>query len=61
MAPGNFDNIFTLADLGVPDTIVLRGVDAYHTVYFSLPQTQVVKTATMKSALPFFARADCRR
>ena len=47
VAPGNFDNIFTLADLGVGDTIVLRGVDAYHTVYFSLPQTQVIKTATM--------------
>jgi cellulose synthase (UDP-forming) len=48
VAPGTFDNIFTLADIGVPDTIVLRGVDAYHTVYFSIPQTQVVKTATMK-------------
>ncbi len=47
VAPGNFDNIFTLADVGVPDTIVLRGVDAYHSVYFSVPQTQVVKTATM--------------
>ena len=34
--------------MGEPDTIVLRGVDAYHSVYFSLPQTQVVKTATMK-------------
>ena len=45
---GTFDNIFTLADVGVPDTIVLRGVDAYHSVYFSVPQTQVVKTATMK-------------
>ncbi len=48
VAPGTFDNVFTLADIGVPDTIVLRGVDAYHTVYFSIPQTQVVKTATMK-------------
>jgi cellulose synthase (UDP-forming) len=47
-APGTFDNVFTLADIGVPDTIVLRGVDAYHTVNFSLPQTQVVKTATMR-------------
>ncbi|WP_035359305.1 UDP-forming cellulose synthase catalytic subunit [Edaphobacter aggregans] len=47
VAPGNFDNLFSLADLGVADTIVLRGVDAYHTVYFSLPQTQVVKSATM--------------
>jgi cellulose synthase (UDP-forming) len=48
VAPGSFDNIFSLADVGVPDTIVLRGVDAYHSVYFSVPQTQVVKTATMK-------------
>jgi cellulose synthase (UDP-forming) len=48
VAPGTFDNLFTLTDLGVPDTIVLRGVDAYHTVYFSLPQTQVVKSATMR-------------
>ena len=47
MAPGNFDNIFTLADVGVPDTIVLRGVDAYHSIQFSVPQTQVIKTATM--------------
>lgn len=47
-APGSFDNTFTLSDLGVPGTIVLRGVDAYDTVHFSLPQTQIVKTATMK-------------
>ncbi len=48
VAPGNFDNVFSLTDVGEPDTIVLRGVDAYHSVYFSIPQTQVVKTATMK-------------
>ncbi len=47
VAPGNFDNIFTLADVGVPDTIVLRGVDAYHSIQFSVPQTQIIKTATM--------------
>ena len=47
VTPGNFDNIFTLADVTVPDTIVLRGVDAYHSIFFSIPQTQVVKTATM--------------
>ncbi len=47
VAPGEFDQVFTLADIGVPDTIVLRGVDAYHSVYFAVPQTQVVKTATM--------------
>ena len=45
--PGNFDNTFSLADVGVPDTIVLRGVDAYHTVPFSVPQTEVIHTATM--------------
>ena len=47
VTPGNFDNLFTLADIGVPDTIILRGVDAYHSVYFAVPQTQIVKTATM--------------
>ncbi len=47
VAPGNFDNVFTMSDIGVADTIVLRGVDAYHTVPFSVPQTQVVKTATL--------------
>ena len=45
--PGTFDNLITLSDIGVPDTIVLHGVDAYNTVRFSLPQTQVVKTATL--------------
>ncbi len=44
---GQFDNIFTLADVGAADTIVLRGVDAYHSLYFSVPQTEVVKSATM--------------
>jgi cellulose synthase (UDP-forming) len=43
--PGSFDNTFRLTDVNVPDTIVLRGVDAYHSVFFSVPQTQVVKTA----------------
>ena len=47
VAPGNFDNAYTLADIGVGDTIVLRGVDAYHSVPFSVPQTQVVKTAVL--------------
>jgi cellulose synthase (UDP-forming) len=45
--PGHFDNLFKLSDLNVPATLELRGVDAYSSVYFSLPQTQVVKTATM--------------
>ncbi|HEX3967764.1 MAG TPA: UDP-forming cellulose synthase catalytic subunit [Edaphobacter sp.] len=42
-----FDNTVTLADLGVANTIVLRGADASRTIRFSLPQTQVVKTATL--------------
>ncbi len=46
-APGSFDNVIALSDIGVPDTILLRGVDAFDTVSFSLPQTQFVKTATM--------------
>jgi len=47
-APGTFDKVFTLGDVGTPDAIVLRGVDATHSVHFSLPQTEVVKTATLK-------------
>ncbi len=45
---GQFDNIFKLGEVGVADTIVLRGVDSYHSVYFSIPQTQVVKSARMR-------------
>src|SRR6202041_2910115 len=47
-ALGSFDNTFSLSDIGVHDNIVLRGTDASDTVRFSLPQTQIVKTATMK-------------
>ena len=47
VAPGTFDNVMALSDIGVPDTIVMHGIDAYSTVRFSLPQTQIVKTATM--------------
>jgi cellulose synthase (UDP-forming) len=46
--PGSFDNILTLVDLGVTDSIILRGQDASRTVHFSLPQTQIVNSATMK-------------
>jgi cellulose synthase (UDP-forming) len=47
VAPGSFDTTFQLADFGVDDTIVLRGVDSSHSIYFSLPQTEVVRSATM--------------
>jgi len=53
VAPGQFDNMFTLADVGTTETIVLRGVDSYHSVYFTVPQTQLVKTATMQLKFHF--------
>jgi cellulose synthase (UDP-forming) len=52
-APSTFDNILTFADLGVTDTIVLHGVNAYDTVRFSLPQNQIVSTATMRLSYHF--------
>jgi cellulose synthase (UDP-forming) len=48
VASGQFDNVFTLAEAGVPGSIDLHGVDASHSVSFSVPMNQVVKTATMK-------------
>lgn len=42
-----FSRSVTLSDLGVGDTIVLRGTDAFYTVNFSLPQTQVIQSATL--------------
>ncbi|MBB5338266.1 UDP-forming cellulose synthase catalytic subunit [Tunturiibacter gelidoferens] len=45
--PDTFDNVVNFSDLGVPRTIVMQGLDAFNTIHFSLPQTQVVKTATM--------------
>ncbi len=47
VAPGSFDNRFTLADVNVADDIVMRSVDSYRSVFFSVPQTEVVKTAAM--------------
>jgi cellulose synthase (UDP-forming) len=48
LAPATFDNTLALSDIGVPSAIVLHGVDAHHTVPFSLPRTQLVKSATMR-------------
>jgi cellulose synthase (UDP-forming) len=48
VVPDTFSKSLTLADIDVRDTIVLHGVDAFNTVRFSLPQTQVVKTATLR-------------
>ncbi len=46
--PGTFNTTFSLADFGITDAIVLHGVDAFQSVYFSVPQTEVVKSANMK-------------
>ncbi len=46
--PGTFNTTFSLADFGPTDDIVLHGVDAFHSIYFSVPQTEVVKSAAMK-------------
>jgi cellulose synthase (UDP-forming) len=51
--PGSFHQTFTLGDLGVPATVELHGVDSYHSIYFALPQTQVVRQATMNLNLHF--------
>ena len=45
---GGFDDVFTLADIGVQDAIRLRGVESSDSIHFSLPRNRVVKTATLK-------------
>ena len=47
VTPGTFHSVLALSDVGVPETIVLRGADAYNVTHFSLPQNQIVKTAMM--------------
>ncbi|HEU5342389.1 UDP-forming cellulose synthase catalytic subunit [Edaphobacter sp.] len=47
-SPGTFDRTVSFADLGVAGAMVLRGTDAHRIVHFSLPPTQMVKTATLK-------------
>jgi cellulose synthase (UDP-forming) len=52
-AVGSFHQNFTLTDLGVPAPIELRGIDSYYSIYFALPETQVVRQATMTLSLHF--------
>ena len=47
-AAGTFDNVFTMSDAGVPSAITLHGVDASHSIYFSVARNRLVKTATLK-------------
>jgi cellulose synthase (UDP-forming) len=44
---GTFRTEHNLFDLGTPGTINLHGTDAYDTIYFSIPQNEVVKQASM--------------
>ncbi|MFY9748262.1 MAG: UDP-forming cellulose synthase catalytic subunit [Acidobacteriaceae bacterium] len=44
---GSFKSEQNLFDLGVPGPINLRGTDAYDTIYFAIPQNEVVKQASM--------------
>ena len=45
---GTFDTLFTLADAGAGDTIMLRGADSSRTINFSVLRNQQVKTAILK-------------
>ena len=42
--PGQFRDTFTLNDAGSPQ-IEMHGIDSSHSIYFTLPQTHVVRTA----------------
>ena len=42
--PGRFRDTFTLNDAGSPQ-IELHGIDSSHSIYFTLPQTHVARTA----------------
>ena len=47
-AAGGFRNTFSLADAGVPETIVLRGVSSHRTIHFSAPQNELIQKASLK-------------
>jgi cellulose synthase (UDP-forming) len=46
-AAGSFSKETNLFDLGTPGPINLHGTDAYDTIYFAIPQNEVVKQASM--------------
>ena len=50
--PGQFHDTFTLGDT-TPSQIDLHGVDSTHTVYFTLPQTHVPRSAKMHISYAF--------
>ncbi len=44
LGPGHYKDTFSLNDAGSPQ-IELHGIDSMHNIYFTLPETHVVKTA----------------
>lgn len=44
ITPGHYQDSFTLNDAGSPQ-IELHGIDSMHSIYFTLPDTHVVRTA----------------
>ncbi|HUB00970.1 MAG TPA: UDP-forming cellulose synthase catalytic subunit [Terracidiphilus sp.] len=42
--PGQYEDRFTIGDAGSPQ-IELHGIDSMHTIYFTLPETHVVRSA----------------
>jgi cellulose synthase (UDP-forming) len=50
--PGQFRDVFSLADAGASQ-IDLHGIDSSHTVYFTLPQTHVPRTAKVHLSYAF--------
>ncbi|MBT9330118.1 UDP-forming cellulose synthase catalytic subunit [Paracidobacterium acidisoli] len=53
MASGTFHSTFSLKDIGIPESIVFRGVAASRNIPFSLPQTDVAQQATLKLQYAF--------
>ena len=44
VTPGHYQDTFTLSDAGSPQ-IELHGIDSMHSIYFTLPETHVVRSA----------------
>jgi cellulose synthase (UDP-forming) len=50
---GSFHSTVTLKDVGVPDAIVFRGIDASRSIAFALPQAQVAQQAKLNLRYSF--------
>ncbi len=50
--PGQFRDMFSLADAGASQ-IELHGIDSNHTIYFTLPQTHVARSAKIHISYAF--------